>query len=515
MKKWLKRFFVAVVLLLAIFLALLCEEHFRGEWTLHSRLKELAALHEKLEIAELQPPKVPPEQNAAFELFKLTNSLSPFFKLSKSAPPLMKIASPAHAYVSWQRDSWPLDEKTSNSWTQFGPEIEAAMPELDRLESIWSKPEFDDGFEYFKGFADYQGPPLLVFCKQTVVLLSSAVADDLHRGRRDLARNHLHSLLAVTKGLGKEHLLISQLVDVACVGFAFNTTWEALQAPGWNDSQLAELQAEWDIGDLPSSMATSFEMEREMTLVTFREFRSSHAKALKAVQQRDKFEMDYGTAFGALPAHGFYLYHIYLPIWEIAWIAQDELHDLNRSQLLIECARTAASNSWLEARHYFLQYDPGAEGFFPFFESAPSKPGLYDKYRFLFSESSSLVGGAAILRPLKFETEKNMAIAAIALKRYQVRYSKQAGALSDLVPEFLAALPIDRMDGKPLRYHLNVDGSFKLYSVGTNGTDEDGDASSESATDTSSDIWKGKDAVWPMPPHAVSQGNESDSRQRH
>src|SRR5678810_153039 len=60
---------------------------------------------------------------------------------------------------------------------------------------------------------------------------------------------------------------------------------------------------------------------------------------------------------------------------------------------------------------------------------------------------------------------------AIALKRYELKHGKSPTDLAALVPEFLPAVPIDLMIGKPLHYRVNPDNSFTLYSVGNDGCD--------------------------------------------
>jgi hypothetical protein len=69
--------------------------------------------------------------------------------------------------------------------------------------------------------------------------------------------------------------------------------------------------------------------------------------------------------------------------------------------------------------------------------------------------------------------------------------------LDELVPEFISAVPIDPMDIQPLRYKLNADGTFVLYSVGEDGKDDGGDPT---PTDSKSppDLWNARDAVWPV-----------------
>jgi hypothetical protein len=89
---------------------------------------------------------------------------------------------------------------------------------------------------------------------------------------------------------------------------------------------------------------------------------------------------------------------------------------------------------------------------------------------------------------------------AIALKRYQLRQGKMPTSLTALVPEYLEAVPRDLMDGQPLRYRLNADGSFVLYSVGEDAQDDGGDSRhvDSSTSQQRRDPWLGRDWVWPQ-----------------
>jgi hypothetical protein len=120
--------------------------------------------------------------------------------------------------------------------------------------------------------------------------------------------------------------------------------------------------------------------------------------------------------------------------------------------------------------------------------------------RSLFSDS--VVSLSRMLhRVLAAEVSRELTISAVALKRYQLRHGQYPTELSALVPEFLAAVPRDPVDGQPLRYHLKADGTFLLYSVGEDGVDNGGDAASPVKSDTFG--WqKGRDMVWPCPASA-------------
>jgi hypothetical protein len=67
-----------------------------------------------------------------------------------------------------------------------------------------------------------------------------------------------------------------------------------------------------------------------------------------------------------------------------------------------------------------------------------------------------------------------LAITVAALERHRLGTGGYPKTLGDLVPRFLTTVPLDPMDGQPQRYRLNTDGTFTLYSVGPNHTDEGG-----------------------------------------
>jgi hypothetical protein len=98
------------------------------------------------------------------------------------------------------------------------------------------------------------------------------------------------------------------------------------------------------------------------------------------------------------------------------------------------------------------------------------------------------------------QTHRNMAVAATAIRRYTLRHGGLPQSLEDLTPAFLPAIPIDLMNGEPLRYRPQPDGLFLLYSVGIDGVDDGGDPTPTGRRPT---IWTGKDAVWPMPVSAA------------
>jgi len=103
------------------------------------------------------------------------------------------------------------------------------------------------------------------------------------------------------------------------------------------------------------------------------------------------------------------------------------------------------------------------------------------------------------------ETERRMLITAIALERYRGKYGAYPPILKPLAPEFVKAVPLDFMDGQPLRYRPTADGHFSLYSVGLDCVDDNGkppppDSPRFFAIDHENKIVvTNVDIVWPAP----------------
>ena len=103
---------------------------------------------------------------------------------------------------------------------------------------------------------------------------------------------------------------------------------------------------------------------------------------------------------------------------------------------------------------------------------------------------------------MSVETAKQIVITTIALKRYQLKHGNYPPDLKSLVPEFVPKVPLDPVDGQPLRYRRNADGTFLLYSVGENGKDDGGNPAMEPGVESPNYYWQNPHAldwVWPQP----------------
>jgi hypothetical protein len=96
------------------------------------------------------------------------------------------------------------------------------------------------------------------------------------------------------------------------------------------------------------------------------------------------------------------------------------------------------------------------------------------------------------------QTFVDITLVACALERHRLAHGQLPDTLATLVPQFLEKIPTDVMDGQPLRYRKNADGSYLLYSIGWNQKDDGGSRVMVNGTTSSVDEKQG-DCVWTMP----------------
>ena len=80
----------------------------------------------------------------------------------------------------------------------------------------------------------------------------------------------------------------------------------------------------------------------------------------------------------------------------------------------------------------------------------------------------------------------------IAIERHFRKYDHYPAALEALVPEFLAAPPIDPFSGAIFKWKTSSSASM-LWSIGPNGQDEGGAVGFDGTADTTFHFWKAQD----------------------
>jgi len=187
--------------------------------------------------------------------------------------------------------------------------------------------------------------------------------------------------------------------------------------------------------------------------------------------------------------------YVYMPAYKLTSIDQDELFYLRNMQEGITAMRLLkAQRPWAEAKQRLSQITTNVN-------TIARSP---QKIRYPFSMMAIPNYMRACETAVHGEIERQMTLAAIALRRFQLRHGQLPPSLEALVPEFLPAVPCDYLGAKPLSYRLKADGSYVLYSVGEDGKDDGGDPTPSPGQPGG--LWTGRDAVWLSP---ASESNRS------
>jgi hypothetical protein len=93
---------------------------------------------------------------------------------------------------------------------------------------------------------------------------------------------------------------------------------------------------------------------------------------------------------------------------------------------------------------------------------------------------------------------------ACGLERYRLAHGVYPETLAGLAPAYIDELPNDVINGQPYHYRLNEDGTFLLYSVGWNQTDDGGKFAFRKDNPKAIDYEQG-DWVWPTPKKVASK----------
>ena len=480
-----------------------------GWWLQHKLGRynaELAAHGEKLTVSELLADRPQLKANQVDLFYQAQAQLRHGPVMTTNQPPVMWQILPGKALVTWRRpvlvsSSW---DNATNTWKELADELSESGRGIRMLHELIGQPDMDFRVNYAQGF---NAPtPGLARLKSAAQILSAAAMVDLRQGDFAAAVTNICAALALSEGMAEERLLICQLVRIAITHIAINTAWEALQFANSSDEELCLLQDSLAKQKFLTAMRQSFEMERVMSALTIQQYRehggiysiNSGPVAPPAGTVTENFLAE---ARRLVSPNEIRKSSTEL-LWQSALSYEDELRAAKGQQVLISACRegergipylTVLSNVTVQLDALALAPQGDSDSFF----------NIGDELS--FETVREIFGGApqALVKSLNKVQQTDalcsLAIAAVALKRYRLQNGSYPDSLATLVPRFLAAVPIDPVDGRPLRYQRRQAGSFLLYSIGEDGVDDGGDASNPNRNPKSRpQLVRGQDWVWPQ-----------------
>lgn len=490
--------------------------HFQLKAAVEKYRAELKAQGEPMELAQVIPPAVPPGQNSAPLItnalcqIRLENNHTKSIDLYNNPPWGMNRSIPGKIMIGWHQpiihgpNTYPRN--LTNTWEDLAAQLADRSNDLNDFRKLVENPRFDFNDDEYSDSYNF-APALLSRLSQmkvAVLWLEASVFYNLHQGRTADACTDVRAMLAFVKGETGERYEISQLVGFAFASMCVDSTWNLLQTTDVTDEDLAQLQQDWQSLEFIAPMRNAFLFERVTALQQQNTFRQSPTNLDAQIEwtkgsaeyhynrtaNGDFVLVDKRSLFRKVTDVISARWNKFQWRWYLSYT--DEIRGLQMWGAVIDGTQMLATNRSLQAVHSLLKTYSSR----PDFDSVRTNP-----YAIMFQIASDQL--SAIRKLARIEVARNVVIVAIALKRYELRRHQLPATLEELTPDLLKSVPIDFMNGQPLRYRRNADGTFLLYSVGENGKDDGGDPSFKlDGITRSSYLWQhsnARDWVWPQP----------------
>ncbi len=496
-----QRFLFGVACVATLIALVFAEENWRGHHAWQKHLREWEANGEPFTFDAVNPRAVPDDKN-----FALTPLLKPVYEYTQGTNGLVWNDTNGLARLQNTRadltdgrqtnDHLVLGKLEQGTYTDLGacwefyrgntnyPQAPAGAtpaqgiifalakldPQIQELrEAATTRPDarFPIHYEYEPTWAILL--PHLAHVKGLTGLCEVRAIAQLAAGDSAKAFDELKLGLRLSDSLREEPLLIDHLVRIATLALDLQTIREGLARHAWSDAQLAELEVKLGGMDLLAEYKNAMRGERVLGTkgLDFVRRHGFRSEGMNYIANEDGASSTVMSS--PLPSGWFY-------------------------QNMLTISRLCQT-------YTLPAVDEKAHRVFP--EIAEKGGQALAKLRWgpytYFAKLLTPALGKAVLKSARMQVYLDATRVACALERYRLAKGKLPDTLEPLAPRFLAAIPADVIDGKPLRYSLLPDGGIVLYSVGWNQTDEGGKLVwKKEKTQTAVDANQG-DWVWRLP----------------
>ncbi len=353
-------------------------------------------------------------------------------------------------------------------WLQAEAEVENRRSELVAASLLLQNPPREKGAEY----RDLPNYPRGNFAQRRDVAMffSSALLADSHAGRSAQAATNLTALLDLCDFQREEWTYLNQMIRIPIARLTLNTVQYGLLTHTWSEPDLARFQGRLESLSLVTNTYQSLLYLRAQGESIFVESRTNAPLVITNMFPGPTGLKEYLLG-------GYYK----------ANMDKDELTFLQFSQSRLDFFRQQLRSPAWAGAPALLQAQ--AEATFDESDSWMPVKGLWLS-SLLSPNLSQAIGSLAVAETIRLQT-----ITAIALERHRLKHGQYPDALAKLIPDYLDKVPQDPMDSRPMRYRLNTDGTFTLWSVGFDGKDGGGDFSLPDPKKQSTQ--DARDLVWP------------------
>lgn len=458
-------------------------QRLHGILLLRSMLANLKKAGEEMDYRKF-PIHVPdPTNNMVPPLLALSNRLHAVDDILRSAPNISSLED-GFLISPFDESEWPYitpyaagANEATNTWDNFIVEFTPHMGLTVELLNALNRTDYYSGYDPEDGFHVL---PMESYMNARSVerTLKTACLIHLRNSDTNAAHQCIVSIQNLVAGMKNEPLLITQMIRHAITLGSFHLTWHALDQLTWSDAQMLEWQTFWKAQQHGADFLNACRMERALNLERVHRLAGRSGSTIR--QQRE------WDATGNIEP-GNIRYYLTVPMWRLIWNEQDCGRMLRYWTHQIDATKTALDSGWKNAVTMVSTHAP------------PPTQRWYDEYRFILESGDMFMDPMSnVKRTLQMETLQSLAITGIAINRYIGKHGIPPATLTDMNPDFLAEVPVDPYDRKPLRY-FTVGDEWVLYSVGENIDDDGGEVEIGAPGKPVKSIFDGADIVWPRP----------------
>ncbi len=450
--------------LTAIFLVLIgvaVGTHLLANWRAEVRWQRYCAAARargvKLTLAEFAPPEIPDAENfAALPMFKAI--FLPGAKDSMALPDVPGgkpgFGAPQKAeHFDWQK--WQtyfkaagfIAETTDSPPRDVLRALEHYAPQLKEWSEWKNRPRCRFSLDLKAGA--FMPLPHLGMFVNAAKLFSLRMRAHLALGDSSAAYGDFREGLQAYRALIEEPVLLSGLVRIAAMDTLLSAVGEGLAAHAWTEPELKKIADDLFSIHVGDDYLRAFSSERGIG-----NFGDDQIVALPPWQRGQKLlAVNAGASAFGTTSH--------VPGWVFFVIPKRLCRDnqLRYNQYMDEmCDRVSRDRLSFGPEVGMPTHSEELEGWDAY-------------YFFLFSQPVPVFANVAE-RFVHLLTKLDQTRLAVALERCRLARGAYPETLPELVPDFISEVPMDVYSRQPLIYHRKEGGTFLLYGVGKNRTDD-------------------------------------------
>ncbi|MHC1762881.1 MAG: hypothetical protein AB9869_01055 [Verrucomicrobiia bacterium] len=323
--------------------------------------------------------------------------------LSPGGLDIRRYIGPGEARPVWMESAPGWDsarEEVGASWEEVAGELNEFEAPLAQIRQALRNPATD--------WSIGTNAPDLIAVWTAAQWLSLAAISKLRQGQLEESLQNLEAMAQLARINCDGCALAGQMIRVDVAGLGLATTWEALLASQWTGSQFQRLGAAWETVDLASAAEKGTVGEPAMAEELWTTLRQSDSFRIASTWTHMPFE----DASGATDAfQRLFVRYLYYSTYRMTSIDADELRYLKMMQESLQSIRSLnGGRSWLEARRKL-------EGTITSFRGTTA---LTTRLRYPISSSALPNLLKAFEVSTRIETERQLALAAIAVARYKL-----------------------------------------------------------------------------------------------